>query len=131
MAASRHLALLVSLAGIGCTAAEVDIPYDQDQDGLLSDEEDALGTDPDDADSDGDGLSDGEEYLEGTDPLDDDDYPYLGGWPIARCDPEPDTSGNDAGEITDNFSLGDQNGQEVDLYDFCGNTVYLVLGAFW
>ena len=44
---------------------------DPDGDGLTNAEEEALGTDPNDADSDDDGLSDGEEVnAVGTDPLD-------------------------------------------------------------
>ncbi len=47
---------------------------DSDGDGLTNDEEAALGTDPDNADTDGDGISDGREVnIELTDPLDPDD----------------------------------------------------------
>jgi hypothetical protein len=41
---------------------------DDDGDGLLNNEEEALGTDPAKADSDGDGIPDGEEFDHGTDP---------------------------------------------------------------
>ena len=34
---------------------------DKDEDGLLKSEEEALGTDPDNADTDGDGINDGDE----------------------------------------------------------------------
>lgn len=44
---------------------------DRDGDGLSDDEEEALGTDPDNPDTDGDGLEDGAEVNDhGTDPLD-------------------------------------------------------------
>ncbi len=44
---------------------------DDDADGLTNQEEDGLGTDPNDADTDNDGIDDGVEALEsGTDPLD-------------------------------------------------------------
>jgi hypothetical protein len=46
---------------------------DRDGDGIPDDEEDELGTDPDDADSDGDGTSDGDEVRNGTDPTDPND----------------------------------------------------------
>lgn len=46
---------------------------DNDDDGLTNDEEDELGTDPNDADSDDDGISDGDEVDCGSDPLDEDD----------------------------------------------------------
>src|SRR4051794_23391158 len=43
---------------------------DEDEDGLSDDEEDDLGTDPQDADSDDDGVEDGAEVDCGSDPLD-------------------------------------------------------------
>jgi hypothetical protein len=46
---------------------------DRDGDGIPDDEEDDLGTDPDDPDSDGDGTNDGDEVRDGTDPTDPDD----------------------------------------------------------
>lgn len=45
---------------------------DTDDDGLPDDEEERLGTDPNDPDSDDDGLTDGEEVELGTNPLDPD-----------------------------------------------------------
>ena len=46
---------------------------DTDGDGLTDQEEEALGTDPEDPDEDGDELSDGDEvHIYGTDPLNDD-----------------------------------------------------------
>jgi hypothetical protein len=47
-----------------------DAVYDDDDDGLTNDEEEELGTDPDDPDSDDDGINDGDEVDNGTDPLD-------------------------------------------------------------
>ena len=45
------------------------LPLDVDGDGLLLGQEDALGTDPEDADTDNDGISDGDEfYIFGSDP---------------------------------------------------------------
>ena len=43
---------------------------DRDNDGLTNEEEDQLGTDPDNPDTDGDGITDGQEVIDGTDPLD-------------------------------------------------------------
>lgn len=48
-----------------CTSWE---ELDDDEDGVLNGEEEALGTDPSNADSDGDGIGDGEELDAGTDP---------------------------------------------------------------
>ena len=43
---------------------------DRDNDGSTDDEEERLGTDPNDPDTDGDGINDGQEVSDGTDPLD-------------------------------------------------------------
>ncbi len=115
----------------GCDPALVDAPLDQDKDGLLSDIEAEIGSDPDNADSDGDGHSDGSEYDNGTDPNDSSDHPYMGGWQVNRCDEDPIPSGNALGDVTQDFALTDQYGEEVSLYDFCENTVLLVTGTYW
>jgi hypothetical protein len=48
-------------------------PCDQDGDGLTNDQETALGTDPEVADTDGDGLNDGDEvFIHHTNPLEPD-----------------------------------------------------------
>ncbi|WP_143751907.1 Ig-like domain-containing protein, partial [Maribacter sp. 4U21] len=52
---------------------------DCDGDGLTSEEENALGTDPGSFDTDGDGISDGQEVIDGTDPNDSCDS--IGGTP--------------------------------------------------
>ena len=114
--------------GMGCSAFG---GGDKDGDGLTNAEERALGTDPACADTDWDGAMDGYEVDYGTDPLDKTDAPYLGGWAISRCETEPVATGNETGDVTENFRLLDQHGQYVELYDFCGNTVLLMLGAFW
>ncbi len=119
------------LLTVACDATLVDIPFDLDQDGLLSSEEEVLGTDPDEADSDGDGHMDGDEYWNGTDPLDADDHPYLGGWDITRCDEVPQVTGDGVGQVTSDFALSDQYGEEVSLYDFCQKTILLITGTFW
>jgi hypothetical protein len=48
---------------------KVEDDLDPDNDGLLSDEENSLGTDPNNPDSDEDGIQDGQEVDDGTDPL--------------------------------------------------------------
>ena len=47
-------------------------PPDRDEDGLIDEDEVALGTDPDVADTDGDGVSDGDEVGDPSDPTDTD-----------------------------------------------------------
>ncbi len=122
---------VLSVQLLACSPVDVDISYDEDQDGLLSSEEEELGTDPFEADSDGDGHGDGDEYFGGTDPLDIDDHPYMGGWDITRCNQDPVATGDAVGQITSDFSVPDQYGEDVELYDFCQKTVLLVLGTFW
>jgi peroxiredoxin len=107
------------------------MPFDSDKDGLLDQEETEIwGTDPYKADSDGDNTADGDEIEIGTNPLDANDHPYFGGWPIdAWCRGDIVPSGNLEGQVTDNFSLLDQFGEVVRLWDFCGRAVLLVSGA--
>ena len=132
-------AILTGLVlAVGCSPAEIaelsgdDRALDDDGDGLLTSEENDLGTDPFVADSDDDGYLDGEEADIGTDPLDALDHPYTGGWAIdTQC---RDTVGEDVDSdvtIASNFSLTDQYGDSVKLYDFCDRTVLLVASAFW
>ena len=121
---------LVSL--VACAPAEVKIPFDDDGDGLLTDDELALNTDPADPDTDGDGHLDGAEVEAGTDPLDIDDYPYRGGYGIdGECRDSITSTGNGVGDIAENFNLIDQFGDGVKLHDFCARVVLLVSGAFW
>lgn len=129
----RTLTAGLALAAlVGCAPAEVDIPFDDDGDGLLADEELALNTNPADPDTDGDGHLDGEEVEAGTDPTDIDDYPYRGGYGVdGACRDSITATGNGVGDITDNFTLTDQFGDGVKLWDFCGRAVLLVTGAFW
>ncbi len=112
-------------------AAEVNVPLDLDGVGLLSDLEEGLGTDPDDPDSDGDEWTDGEEVDLNTDPMDSNSKPYHGGYDIDACQNDISATGDTINKVTDNFSLSDQYGDKVELYDFCGKVVLLVGGAFW
>ena len=121
---------MLSVTLLGC-AAEVSVDVDADQDGILGSEEATLGTDPDNDDSDGDGANDGDELAQHTDPMDGADYPYKGGWPIGSCKNDIQGEGLEEGKVADDFSLPDQNGQNVHLYSFCDKVVYLVFAAFW
>jgi hypothetical protein len=133
--------VVVAILGFGvsaCAPGVVNLPHDQDLDGLLSDLEVTLGTDPFSSDSDEDGFSDGEEYDVGTDPTDDSSRPYLGGWPISAgpsmrdgCADDIEGTGYDEGQIAPDFNLVDQFGDVVRLYDFCDHTVLLASVAFW
>ncbi|MFC7081208.1 hypothetical protein [Halorussus caseinilyticus] len=79
---------------------------DGDGDGLLDDQEEQLGTDPNDADTDDDGLTDGDEvFVYDTDPqnadTDDDglrDGPEVDTWETDPTDPDTDGDGLADGE---------------------------------
>ncbi|MCB9794080.1 MAG: TlpA family protein disulfide reductase [Alphaproteobacteria bacterium] len=60
----RLVTALFALAALTACAG-----MDPDEDGLTNEEEEALGTDPDKADTDGDGINDAEEIDLGIDPL--------------------------------------------------------------
>jgi hypothetical protein len=143
---------------LGCEAAEATIELDEDQDGLMTSEEEELGTDPQNSDSDGDGASDSEELEYGTDPTDPTDgpqtdtdgdgytdydeidagmdhtdpneHPYLGGYPLNRCDTDPGEGDNIIGSVAKDFALVDQFGETVTLSDFCGDVVILEVSQF-
>jgi thiol-disulfide isomerase/thioredoxin len=110
---------------------------DPDEDGLTNDEEEALGTDPDNADSDGDGYSDGAEVAAGSDPTDPESKIYTGDWPYnpdkdALSDPGWDTTAMVGAQVP-RFVAVDQHGEMVDLYDFAGHGVPIVIdmGTQW
>ena len=88
------------------------------------------GPDPE-ADPDGDSYTNQQEWDGGSDPENPDDIPYKGGWGKdmeCRFDMEP--TGNDVGEIAENFALTDQFGDTIHLQDFCGRPLLLELTAF-
>jgi len=123
---------LLLLAVVACHPAVVSIPWDDDADGLLGNQEEDAGTDPTLWDSDGDGHSDGAEVEEGTDPLDPEDHPFGGGWEPAYCaDSIVPTGSNGVGDIAENFTLSDQYGEDLSLHDFCDKVVLLESAAFW
>jgi len=139
----RSLFLLSLVAGLAsCTEPEKDDAtpdesLDTDGDGLTDLDEADLGTDPESPDSDGDGYSDGDEVLEGSDPTDPDSKIYIGGWPY---NPDKDAMGDpgwgttaEVGAQVPRFTAVDQYGDIVDLYDFAGQGVPVVIdmGTLW
>ncbi len=99
-------------------------PPDSDGDGLSDPDEEALGTDPNNPDSDGDGYTDFEEAQAGSDPLDAESVIYIGGWPYNAFKDQIDDPGWDSqphlNGAMPNFAGIDQFGQSVELYDFAG-----------
>ena len=92
---------------------------DTDNDGLTDGEEVDLGTDPNNPDTDGDGITDGQEVLDNTDPLDACDS--INGTPIGTSDcdndglttDEENSLGTDPeNEDTDGDGIND--GQEIE-----------------
>ena len=104
---------------------------DRDGDGVTDLDEEALGSDPDLADTDGDGWDDGEEVDGNTDPTAAADHPYTGGWAIGACRHDLVPTGTDVGDVVPDFVLVDQFGDSLHLHDFCDREVLLVSAAFW
>lgn len=124
---------------------------DPDDDGLTNDEEAALGTDPENADSDGDGVPDGDEIDDGTNPTYGYSHIYTGGYNVGYCEsPFEDSATGPTGlttldydgtiyewpsyqdgDVIENFTLLDQWGEQVDMYSFCGKHIVFAVGAGW
>ena len=130
---------MFALLSIACTetvTAEIeygderDKSLDDDNDGLSNFDEYEAGTDPSVADTDGDGINDKKELDQGFDPLDETDKPYIGEYPIARCNPTVESTGNAVGQIANDFSSTDQHGEEVFLSDFCDSVVIIEASAY-
>jgi len=125
--------LIPFILGCGATELEEDIDpnLDSDTDGLSDVEEEELGTDPYVFDTDNDGYGDGDEVREGSDPLDGESKIYAGGWPynsdkaalgVVSWEEEPIV-----GDQVPNFIGVDAYGDSVELYDFAGSGVPVVL----
>lgn len=112
-------------------------PPDADGDRLPDADEAAWGTDPYDPDSDDDTYRDGDEVAEGRDPLDPESRIYIGYWPYnpdkeALDDPGWGGAATWGGRLP-RARWVDQFGEEVDLYDFAGQGVPVVIDncAIW
>ena len=115
--------------GPACSATNVEMLFDTDEDGLL--DESVYGSDPSNPDSDGDGWLDGFEVSQERDPMDPDSHPYTGGWLIdADCNDEILGTGADIGDLAQDFVLRDQFDEEFRLHDFCNRSILLELSGF-
>jgi len=138
---------------MGCTEKEsddMDMFADNDGDGICNGDELDIGTDPENADTDGDGFDDAEEWQEGTNPNYEYSHGYTGDYRIGYCETPPETTGptlaqsytDEAGntynynvlqngDVPENFTMMDQNGEDLDLYSFCGRQIMVVVSAGW
>ena len=125
---------------IACGGEEADHQFDwlgadpgsdSDGDGLSDMDEAMYGTDPDNPDTDGDGFKDGAEVDQNSDPKNGNHFPYTGGWAIGDCWDDIESTGNEVGQIADQFELIDQHGEQLRLHDFCDRTVLLSSATFW
>jgi len=112
----RSILLLVLLAIPACGDPDDTGPEDE-------------GLDPA-GDEDGDGYSNAEEEQAGSDPFDPADVPYLGGWAKGACRDGIEASGNEVGQVAQDFSLLDQYGEPLRLHDFCDRVVLLEFAGF-
>lgn len=82
-------------------------------------------------DNDGDGISNGEEEALGSNPMDAEDVPYKGGWAKdSHCNETIVATGDGVGQIAADFALVDQFGDTVHLHDFCGRVVLIEFSGF-
>lgn len=137
------LCLGAALLGSGCDDGE----GGSGADGILSTAGDTLGetggmegmdtdadtdaeTDADAGDGDGDPADTGEPECDGT-------SPYMGGWDIGCCQDEiaPQNGwapgGVNVGTIMPDWTLIDQFGEGIRLYDFCHDAVWFEYVALW
>lgn len=126
MKSALPLGLLFLLGG--CVYAEVELPFDDDGDGLLLEED--WGCDPCNPDSDSDGHLDGSEVDAGADPTDPGDHPYTGGWPLDECRFDIQGEGYTEGQIVAGFSIPDQYDEDVKIHSFCQHAVLLEVSGF-
>ncbi len=108
------------------------VDADDDDDGLTDVEERRRGTDGRNPDTDGDGLSDGLEVAMKSDPTNAYSWPGNGVWPDQSAAADADGVSSDTvsmGAVHPDIAFVDQYGQDVDLYQFYGQTILLDFGA--
>jgi thiol-disulfide isomerase/thioredoxin len=148
------LAILALGLTMGCKATddgEMDMGADNDGDGISNGDELEIGTDPENADTDGDGFDDAREWQDGTNPNYEYSHSYTGDYRIGFCETPPESTGPTLaqtytdpdsgtsvnysvlqnGDVPENFIMMDQNGEDLNLYSFCGRQVMVVVSAGW
>lgn len=56
---------------------------------------------------------------------------YAGGWEIGDCWDAVEPTGDEVGDVLEDFALVDQHGETVHLHDFCDRTVLLATAGMW
>ena len=128
------LTLLSTLPLMACTAM---INPDPDEDGLTTEFELSIGTDPELDDTDADGFSDAVEVLTYFSPRNADDHPYEGEYPRGplmdtdEWDSYTEDAGWDQNDISKGWKVTDQHGEEIKLKRFFGNVILIDMSAEW
>jgi hypothetical protein len=104
---------------------------DSDGDGLTDAFEESIGTDWNDRDTDGDGFEDGDEHLNYFYANDATDFPYAGDYPRGPLPSTISSQGWSEGSVSNNWTLVDQWGEELQLHRFYGNVIVVELAADW
>ena len=92
------------------------------------------GTSEDTQDTDGSQDTDGTGDTSDTNDTQEEPEPnpvYIGGYNTNLCFPNATPTGYGIGDVSNDFTLTDQHGEQVSLSDFCGNTVLIVSSATW
>ena len=95
------------------------------------DTNDTSDTDGTDDTNDTNDTSDTQDTDDTEEPEPDPNPVYIGGYNTNVCNPKAVSTGFGIGDVSEDFTLTDQFGEQVSLSDFCGNTVLLVSSAFW
>ena len=104
---------------------------DSDGDGITDAFEESIGTDWTDPDTDNDGFEDGEEHLNYFYANDSSDFPYAGDYPRGPLPSTISGQGWSQGSVSNNWTLVDQWGEELQLHRFYGNVIVVELAADW
>ena len=123
-------ALLLAACAGGGGGGVATLP-DADGDGLADGWEEENSIDPESSDTDEDGWEDGEEVFGFADPDDELDHPYIGGWERGPVPGDLESTGQEVGDIADDFRLMDQFGEQVSLWSFYGRVILVENVAEW
>ncbi|MEE2830090.1 MAG: redoxin domain-containing protein [Myxococcota bacterium] len=140
----NRLAVLITSFAFALPLLAGCVDPDPDGDLLLTEFEEIIGTDPENADTDGDGFDDGLEYVNYFSPTKDDDYPYTNSdyprnplpsssaWQALKDEADEDQGrGWEAGEFSKSFDAVDQYGDRLMVKRFFGEVIVIDVSAEW